>query len=323
MDVKGIAAPAEEDQTVSGGEKQGSGMASGPELHFISEEQEDGCMNALEIKNLTKTYRDFRLNNLNLTLPSGCIMGLIGENGAGKSTTIKLILNIIRRDSGSITILGRDSQTDMRLMKEEVGVVMDEVGFPECLTAKQVDRIMKNTYKNWDGAAYWRYLKNFSIPEEKMFKDFSRGMKMKLGIAVAMSHHPRLLILDEATSGLDPVVRDEVIEMLSEFTRDESHSILISSHIVSDLEKLCDYIAFLHKGELLLCEEKDVLLEQYGVIHCTAEELRELDQAAVKGKRENAYGVEAIVERKAVPSWMSVSPIGIEDLFVFMVKGEH
>lgn len=156
-----------------------------------------------------------------------------------------------------------------------------------------------------------------------MFKDFSRGMKMKLGIAVAMSHHPRLLILDEATSGLDPVVRDEVIEMLSEFTRDESHSILISSHIVSDLEKLCDYIAFLHKGELLLCEEKDVLLEQYGVIHCTAEELRELDQAAVKGKRENAYGVEAIVERKAVPSWMSVSPIGIEDLFVFMVKGEH
>lgn len=146
---------------------------------------------------------------------------------------------------------------------------------------------------------------------------------MKLGIAVAMSHHPKLLILDEATSGLDPVVRDEVIGMLGEFTRDESHSILMSSHIVSDLEKLCDYIAFLHKGELLLCEEKDVLLEQYGVIRCTAEELRELDQAVVKGKRENAYGVEAIVERKAVPSWMSVGPIGIEDLFVFMVKGEH
>lgn len=279
-------------------------------------------MNALEIKNLTKTYSDFRLNNLNLTLPSGCIMGLIGENGAGKSTTIKLILDIIHRDSGSITILGRDNRENISLTKEEVGVVMDEVGFPECLTAKQVAKIMKHTYKNWDDAAYGKYLKDFSLPMNKEFADFSRGMKMKLGIAVAMSHHPKLLLLDEATGGLDPVVRDEVVDMLGDFTREESHSILMSSHIVSDLEKLCDYIAFLHKGELLLCEEKDVLLERYGVLHCTAEELRELDRAAVKGKRENAYGVEAMVERAAVPAGMSVSPIGIEELFIFMVKGE-
>lgn len=280
-------------------------------------------MNALEIKNLKKTYTDFKLNGLNLTLPGGCIMGLIGENGAGKSTTIKLILDIIHRDSGSITVLGRDNREDASRIKEEVGVVMDEVGFPECLTARQVAKIMRYTYKNWDDAAYGKYLKDFSLPSDKEFKDFSRGMKMKLGIAVAMSHHPKLLILDEATSGLDPVVRDEVVDMLSEFTRDENHSILMSSHIVSDLEKLCDYVAFLHKGELLLCEEKDVLLERYGVIHCTGEELRALDRAAVKGKRENAYGVEAIVEREAVPVGMRVSPIGIEELFIFMVKGER
>lgn len=280
-------------------------------------------MNALEIRNLTKTYKDFQLKNLNLTLPSGCIMGLIGENGAGKSTTIKLILDIVHRDSGTITVLGRDNREEGRLMKEEIGVVMDEVGFPECLTAKQVAKIMRYTYKNWDDDSYQKYLKDFSLPENKKFEHFSRGMKMKLGIAVAMSHHPRLLILDEPTSGLDPVVRDEVVEMLSEFTRDEDHSILMSSHIVSDLEKLCDYIAFLRRGELLLCEEKDVLLERYGVIHCPSAELRKLDGKSVKGKRVTAYGVEAIVERSAIPAGMDVSPIGIEELFVLMVKGEN
>lgn len=280
-------------------------------------------MNALEIKNLAKTYQDFRLENLTLTLPTGCIMGLIGENGAGKSTTIKLILNMIHKESGSITILGKDNQENISLIKEDVGVVMDEVGFPECLTAKQVGKIMKDTYRNWEVGTYQEYLKKFSVPENKPFKDFSKGMKMKLGIAVAMSHDPKLLILDEATSGLDPVVRDEVVELLSEFTREESHSILISSHIVSDLERLCDYIAFLHKGRLVLCEEKDALLEEYGVMHCTAGVLRELRPGAVKGKRETAYGVEAIVKRDAAPAGTELSPISIEELFVFMIKGEN
>lgn len=280
-------------------------------------------MNALEIKNLAKTYQDFRLENLTLTLPTGCIMGLIGENGAGKSTTIKLILNMIHKESGSITILGKDNQENISLIKEDVGVVMDEVGFPECLTAKQVGKIMKDTYRNWEAGTYQEYLKKFSVPENKPFKDFSKGMKMKLGIAVAMSHDPKLLILDEATSGLDPVVRDEVVGLLSEFTREESHSILISSHIVSDLERLCDYIAFLHKGRLVLCEEKDALLEEYGVMHCTAGMLRELRPGAVKGKRETAYGVEAIVKRDAAPAGTELSPISIEELFVFMIKGEN
>jgi len=277
-------------------------------------------MNALEIRNLTKVFPGFTLDNLNLTLPSGCIMGLIGENGAGKSTTIKLILDMIRKDSGTITILGKDNQDSIELTKEEIGVVMDEAGIPECLTTVQVGKVMKNTFRNWDEEEYSRMLTKLALPDKKQFKDFSRGMKMKLGIAIAMSHNSKLLILDEATSGLDPVVRDEVVEMFSDFTRDENHSILISSHIVSDLEKLCDYIAFLHKGKLLLCEEKDQLLAEYGLLHCTADELQGIPSDAVRYKKETAYGVEAMVLRNAVPSGIHISPISIEELFVFMVK---
>ena len=277
-------------------------------------------MNALEIKGLTKSYTGFTLDHIDLALPCGCIMGLIGENGAGKSTTIRLILTMIRRDSGPITILGKDNRGEMKMTKEDIGVVLDEVGFPECLTAKQVHNIMRNTYQRWDETVYFAYLNKLDIPSDREFKDFSRGMKMKLGIAVAMSHHPKLLILDEATNGLDPVVRDEVLDIFSEFTRNETHAVLISSHIVSDLEKICDYIAFLHKGKLLLCEEKDVLLERYGILHCTAEQLRELDPGAIRGKKESAYGVEAVVRRDAIPSGMNVSPVSVEELFVFMAK---
>ena len=277
-------------------------------------------MNALEIKDLCKSYKGFSLNNLNLTLPRGCIMGLIGENGAGKSTTIKLILDMIKRDSGSITILGRDNKDNLNLTKEDIGVVLDEVGISECLTTKEVNKIMKHTFKNWEEDTFAEYLRKLSIPEGKKFKDFSRGMKMKLGIAVALSHGAKLLILDEATSGLDPVVRDEVTDIFNEFTRDENNSILISSHIVSELEKICDYIAFLHKGKLLLCEEKDVLREQYGIIRCDKEEIDNIDKEYVIGKKESAYGVEAIVAREAIPRDMDVSPIDIEQLFIFMVK---
>ena len=277
-------------------------------------------MNALEIKNLTKAYPGFKLDNLNLTLPSGCIMGLIGENGAGKSTTIKLILDMIHKDSGTITILGKDNGDSMELTKEDIGVVMDEVGVPECMSAKQVGKVMKHTFKNWDEEEYRLLLQKLSLPNDKPFKDFSRGMKMKLGIAIAMSHGAKILILDEATLGLDPVVRDEVVEMFGEFTRNENHSILISSHIVSDLEKICDYIAFLHKGKLLLCEEKDQLLAEYGLIHCTADELQKVPVNAIQYKNENPYGIEAMVLRSAVPVDMNVSPISIEELFVFMVK---
>ena len=279
-------------------------------------------MNALEIKDLCKSYPDFALDHLNLTLPSGCIMGLIGENGAGKSTTIKLILDMIKRDSGRITILGKDNQDHLELTKEDVGVVLDEMGISGCLTAKQVGKIMQHTFRNWEQKVYEENLVKLAVPADKKFKDYSRGMKMKLGIAVALSHHAKLLILDEATSGLDPVVRDEVIEMFSEFTREEDHAVLMSSHIVSDLEKICDYIAFLHKGRLLLCEEKDLLMARYGIWRCTKEQLRELDESAVLGRKVSPYGVEAIVRRDAVPAGLELSPVDIEQLFVFMVKGE-
>ncbi len=277
-------------------------------------------MNAIELQDLTKEYKNFTLDHLNLTLPSGCIMGLIGENGAGKSTTIKLILHMIHKNQGKISVMGQDEE---HLHKEDIGVVMDEVGFPECLTAEQVNKIMGDIYKNWQPQVYEDFLNKLSIPRNKTFKEFSRGMKMKLGIAVALSHQAKLLILDEATSGLDPVVRDEVLDVFSEFTRDESHAILLSSHIVSDLEKICDYIAFLHKGKLLLCEEKDVLCETYGVIHGSKEDFQTISKEAILGRRDTHYGSEAIVRRDAIPVTMNVSPVSIEDLFIFMVKEER
>lgn len=274
-------------------------------------------MNALEIRGLTKHFADFTLDNLNLILPGGCILGLIGENGAGKSTTIRLILGMLRADSGTVTILGRDSRENPVLTKQDIGVVLDEVGIPECMTAKQVGKVMANVFLHWNAETYQGLLARFSLPENKKFKEFSKGMKMKLGLAVALSHEAKLLILDEATGGLDPVVRDEVVDMLAEFTRDETHAILISSHIVSDLEKLCDYVAFLHKGKLLLCEEKDLLLSEYGILHCKPEELPE---NGVLHKKQNAYGVEAIVRRDAVKPETALSPISMEELFVFMSK---
>lgn len=274
-------------------------------------------MNALEIRGLTKHFADFTLDNLNLILPGGCILGLIGENGAGKSTTIRLILGMLRADSGTVTILGQDSRENPVLTKQDIGVVLDEVGIPECMTPKQVGKVMANVFLRWNAETYQGLLARLSLPENKKFKEFSKGMKMKLGLAVALSHEAKLLILDEATGGLDPVVRDEVVDMLAEFTRDETHAILISSHIVSDLEKLCDYVAFLHKGKLLLCEEKDLLLSEYGILHCKPEELPE---EGILHKKQNAYGVEAIVRRDAVKPETALSPISMEELFVFMSK---
>ena len=207
-------------------------------------------------------------------------------------------------------------------MKEDVGVVLDEAYYPETLTAVQVGKVMAGTYKRWDQGTYDGYLRRFDLPGKKPFKDFSRGMKMKLSIAVALSHQPKLLILDEATSGLDPIVRDEVLEIFNEFTREEDHSILISSHILSDLEKLCDYIAFLHRGRLLFCNEKDQLLETYGVFAGTAEQLESLREEAVLGRESSGYGgVRALVRREEVPAGLGLERATVEDIILFMVKG--
>lgn len=279
--------------------------------------------NALEIRDLTKHFPGFSLSGLNLTLPSGCIMGLVGENGAGKSTTIRLILNMLHRDGGSVTLLGRDNQEDLRLTKEDVGVVLDEVGIPDCLNTRQVGKVMAGLYRQWDQPVYEGLLHRLKLPEGKAFRDFSRGMKMKLGIAIALSHHSRLLLLDEATSGLDPVARDDVVSMLLDFTRDDDHAVLISSHIVSDLERLCDYIAFLHQGKLLLCEEKDRLMETYGIARCTSAEADALPAGCALHRRDTAYGAELLMKRGDVPPGMPVGPVSIEELFVCMVKGAN
>lgn len=279
-------------------------------------------MNALELHGVCKHYPDFTLGPLDLTVPGGTVCGLIGENGAGKSTTLKLILELVQRDSGTIRVLGKDHLEGDPCTKEEIGVVLSGEGIPTCMTAEQVGRVMAGVYRNWDAAAYADYCRRFELPAKKQYRDYSTGMKMKQCLAVALSHHPKLLLLDEATSGLDPVIRDDLIDLLLDFVRDEEHTILISSHIVSDLEKLCDTIAFLHKGKLLLCEDKDVLREKYALWHGTAAQLEVLDPTAVLNHRQTPYGVEALVLREAVPADSSLSPVSIEELFILMVKGE-
>lgn len=274
-------------------------------------------MNALEIRGLTKRRGDFVLRGLELTLPAGCIMGLIGENGAGKSTTIRLILNGLRRDGGTIAVYGKDNRAMTALDREDIGVVLDEVGLPEYMNAQQIGRMMAGIFTHWQPEAYAGYLRRLALPEDKPFKDFSRGMRMRLGLAAALSHQPKLLLLDEATSGLDPVVRDDILTILSDFTRNEEHAVLISSHIVSDLEKICDYIAFLHRGRLLLCEEKDRLTEEYGILRGTTEGI---EPAAVCGQRATPYGTEYLLRRSAVPAGVPLGQVNIEDLFVFMAK---
>ena len=276
-------------------------------------------MNVITIRGLEKRYPGFELK-LDLELPQGCILGLIGENGAGKSTTIKAILGMLRPDAGSISVLGQDNSRNFAPVREDVGVVLDEAGYPACLSAAQLGKVMAGIYKNWDAQAFEGYLRKLSVPADKSYSGLSRGTKMKLAIAVALSHHPKLLVLDEPTSGLDPLVRDEVVELFSDFTRDEGHSVLISSHIVSDLEKLCDYIAFLHKGRLLLYEEKDALQEEYGLVQLSKTDFKALDGDAVIGHRATPYGVSAIVRREAIPAGLAVEPVSIEDLFVLMVK---
>ena len=273
-------------------------------------------MNAIEIKNLSKHYGGFSLENLNLTLPSGCIMGLVGENGAGKSTTIRMLLGLARPDSGEILVYGQNMTQEL---KNHIGVVLDEPGYPNCMTAAQIGKMLSGIYQNWEQKTYAGYLDKLRIPGNKPFKDFSKGMKMKLSLAAAMSHGARLLILDEATSGLDPVVRDELLDIFNDFTRDEGNSVLISSHIVSDLEKICDYIAFLHRGRLMLCQEKDELLNAYTFVQGSREEIDGLNPI---GRRDGRFGTEAIVRRTDVPMGMKTSPITIEDLFVFMAKEE-
>lgn len=280
-------------------------------------------MNAIELSHVNKSFGEFAIQDLTLAVPTGTICGLVGENGAGKSTTIRLLMSALRPDSGKITVLGTDAASPAFLAtKEDVGIVLDEAYFPETLNALQVGKIMAATYRRWDQRMYKGFLTRFGLREKKAFKDYSRGMRMKLAIAVALSHAPKLLVLDEATAGLDPIVRDEVLEIFNEFTRAEDHSILISSHILSDLEKLCDYIAFLHQGRILFCKEKDRLLEEYGIFVGTTEQADALLPEAVLGREASGLGgVRALVRRELVPPTASLERPTVEDVILFLVKG--
>ena len=281
-------------------------------------------MNAIEIRNVRKKQGEFfELQCEELILPGGCIMGLIGKNGAGKSTLIHLLLGMIRKDGGEITLLGAGDAAQHKEILEQVGVVLDNAaGIPGIMKVTQVNGLMRGIYRNWDSEAFDGYLKRFQIPHSKKSRvgHLSRGTLVKLNIAIALSHGAKLLVLDEATNGLDALIRDEVIDVLMEFTREEDRSVLISSHMIGDLEKICDYVAFLRAGKLMLCEEKDRLLERYLLVRGTAEQLTQIPDEAVVGKRGNAFGAEAIVERAAVPQGMDATPVPLEELFIMMEK---
>lgn len=277
-------------------------------------------MNAVEVKELTKKFKGFALDHVSFSLPAGCIMGLVGENGAGKSTTLKLLLNMIQKDSGRITILGKDEKN---IDKNEIGVVFDECRFHESFTAKDINQVLKSIFQRWNEPQFFDYLNRFEVPSNKKLKEFSRGMKMKISIAAAVSHDAKLLLLDEPTSTLDPVVRDEMLDIFYDFISDEQHSIIISSHIVSDLEKVCDYIAFMHKGKMILCEEKDRLLQECRLAQMSEAEFSAIDKDEIIGSRKTPFGITAVIRKAAAAQIRNTQPINLEDLFVYMIRGEE
>jgi len=279
--------------------------------------------NLLEIKGLTKRYDGFTLDSIDLAIPKGCIMGFIGENGAGKTTTIKLILNLIHRDQGLIKVFGLDNQKHELQIKQDLGVVFDESNFPDSILVPHVDAVMKRNYRNWDSNTFYNYIDKFSLPTKKEYKSFSRGMKMKLSLAVALSHNPRLLLLDEATSGLDPVIRDEIIDVFLEFIQDEEKSILVSSHIISDIEKIADYIVFIHQGRIVFAESKEDLARNYGILKCTIADFETLEQQYIKGYRKNQFGVEALVLKEHFKKGYLVDPASLEQIMLFTIKGDN
>ena len=282
--------------------------------------------NVLEIRELSKDYGDFVLDKVSFSLPRGVIMGLIGENGAGKSTTINCILNETQKTGGKILIFGKDHISDEIEIKDKLGVVFDENHFPDIFTAEEIGKFMSGIYSGWDWPLYRQHLEKFELPKDKKIKDFSKGMKVKLAFAVALSHKAELLILDEATSGLDPIIRDDVLDMLIDFVQDENHTVLVSSHITSDLEKVADYITFLHKGKLIFTHEKDELVDNYGILSCGAAVFDTLDKSEIVAYRKEDYQFKVLVKdrNKAAKQYSSaiVGPATIEEIMLFYVKGE-
>jgi len=281
----------------------------------------------LQVKNLTKQYQNFKLDKVSFSIPKGTIMGLIGENGAGKSTTINAILDLVKKDEGIVKFWGKELSSDSRRFKEDIGVVFDGINFYETLTPAKVGKISAAAYKQWNDSVYNDYLNKFQLIPNKKIKTFSKGMKMKLCIAIALSHKPKLLILDEATSGLDPVMRDDILDVFLDFVQDENHSILMSSHITTDLEKVADYITFIHEGKVLFCKSKDDLRYNYGVIRCGSAMFNSIDKDDILAYRKNDYQWDVLVDNKSKArqkyKMAVVDGASIDDIFLLYVKGEQ
>lgn len=283
--------------------------------------------NIIEIENLIKKYdNSFELNIKSLELKSGTIIGLIGENGAGKTTLIKSILGIINKDCGKIKIFGEESSKREEDIKENIGLVLDNIFFPEILTPSDINLIMKDVYKNWDAPLFLQYLKDFKLEPKKKIKTFSKGMRKKLEIATALAHHPKLLILDEATSGLDPVVRGEVLDIFLDFIQDEEHTILFSTHITSDLESIADHIIFMDEGKVILNQRRDEITDQYGILKCDINDFEKIEKEDIIRYRKNKYDYEILIKdrdkMKKKYKNSVVDKISIEELMILMIKGE-
>ena len=282
--------------------------------------------NVIEVEGLCKRYDGFAIENLNLSIPQGGIMGFIGANGAGKTTTIYSILNIIPVDAGRIRIFGKDYKKDEQEIKQDIGVVFDEMGYHGIMTPLQISRMMKSIYHNWSETEFAKYLDRFGLPYKKQCGTFSRGMRMKLQIAVALSHEAKLLLMDEPTSGLDPVVRNEMLDIFQEFVEEEDHTILLSSHIIEDLERIADEIAFIDKGRILLADNKDVILEQHAILKGKKQDISKIRSEDMVGVKRSAYGVEILVHdasacRRRYPEFLC-EPASLEDIMLYYVSRE-
>lgn len=283
--------------------------------------------NIIEIKNLKKKYDDkFELGEIDITIPKGVIVGLIGENGSGKTTLIKLMLNIIKSDNGEIKIFGKDNKRKEKEIKEDIGVVLDNMFFPELLNAKDINNSMKDIYKNWDSKLYFSYLKEFDLPDNKSLKSMSKGMRKKLEIATALAHKPKLLILDEPTSGLDPVIRNEVLDIFQKFIEDEEHGVLLSTHITSDLEHIANEIIFIDKGKKVLQKSRDEIIDNYGILKCDIDYFSNIDKKDIITYKKTKYAYEILVDdkektSKKYPSCV-IDKITLENLMVLVIKGE-
>jgi ABC-2 type transport system ATP-binding protein len=284
----------------------------------------DEVINVIELKDVVKDYGDFKLDKISFAVPEGSVCGFIGRNGAGKTTTINLILDVIKKDAGEVLLFGQPVDGKSASLREDVGVVFDEMGFHDFMTGKDINIMMKNIYKNWDEKVFFDYLKRFSLPSKKPCGKFSRGMRMKLQIAVALSHHAKMLIMDEPTSGLDPIVRNEMINIFREFVVEEDHTILLSSHITGDLEKIADEVVFIDGGRIVLSGNKDEILEKHGIIKCKKDELSKISESLIVSFEESSFGAEVLVNdrhaaAKLYPD-MLIEPALLEQIMIFYVN---